>query len=56
MSSGSYQRKDYQDYTTGNAIMTSAYADTFEDTQNMMKCYGSHATVITAALTMTISI
>jgi hypothetical protein len=55
MSSGSYQRKDYQDHTTGNAIMTGAYADTFEDTQDTMKCYGSHATVITAALTMTTS-
>jgi hypothetical protein len=32
MSLGSYRRKDYQDYTMGNAIMTSAYADTFEDT------------------------
>jgi hypothetical protein len=56
MNSGSYQRKNYQDHTIGNAIMTSAYTNTFKDTQDMMKCYGSHATVITAALTMIISI
>jgi hypothetical protein len=39
----------------GNAIMTSAYADTFKDTQDIIKYYGSHATAITAALTMIIS-
>jgi hypothetical protein len=39
----------------GNAIITSAYADTFEDTQDMMKCYGLHATAITTALTITTS-
>jgi hypothetical protein len=52
----SYQRKDYQDHTIENAIMTGAYADTFKDTQDIIKCYGLYATVITAALTMTISI
>jgi hypothetical protein len=36
--------------------MTGAYANTFKDTQDMMKYYGSHATAITAALTMIISI
>jgi hypothetical protein len=55
MSSGSYWRKDYQDHTIGNAIITGAYADTFKDTQDTMKCYGSYATAITAALTMTTS-
>jgi hypothetical protein len=38
-----------------NAIMTGAYADTFEDTQDMKRYYGSRATAITAALTMTTS-
>jgi hypothetical protein len=56
MNSGSYQRKNYQDHTTGNTIITGAYANTFKDTQDMMKCYGSYATVITAALTIIISI
>jgi hypothetical protein len=32
MNLGSYQRKNYQDHTMGNAIMTGAYADTFKDT------------------------
>jgi hypothetical protein len=55
MNSESYWRKGYQGYTTGNAIMTGAYANTFEDTQDMMKCYRSYATAITAVLTMMIS-
>jgi hypothetical protein len=55
MSLGSYRRKDYQDHTMGNTIITSAYANTFEDTQDIMKCYGSHTIAITAALTMTTS-
>jgi hypothetical protein len=32
MSLGSYWRKDYQDHTTGNVIITGAYTDTFKDT------------------------
>jgi hypothetical protein len=50
-----YRKKDYQGHTTENVIMTSAYVDTFKDTQDIMKYYGSHATAITAALTMIIS-
>jgi hypothetical protein len=55
MNSESYRKKDYQGHTTENVIMTGAYVDTFEDTQDTMKYYGSHATAITAALTMTTS-
>jgi hypothetical protein len=36
--------------------MTSAYADTFKDTQDTMKYYRLHAIAITTALTMIISI
>jgi hypothetical protein len=56
INSESYQRRDYQGHTMGNAIMTSVYANTFKDTQDTMKYYGLYATAITAALTMTISI
>jgi hypothetical protein len=55
MNSESYRKKDYQGHTTENIIITSAYVDTFKDTQDTMKYYGSHATAITAALTMTTS-
>jgi hypothetical protein len=55
MNSESYWRRDYQGYTTENAIMTGAYANTLGDTQDTMKCYGSYTTAITAALTMIIS-
>jgi hypothetical protein len=56
MSLGSYQRKDYQGHTTENAIMTGAYTNTFKDTQDIMKYYRLYAIVITAALTIIISI